>query len=98
MSTRKDDDSPNTKRWLGDKSWLVAIDTGASVTTIRPDSTARLPKRDLTWSCVLQTTPGETVPILKEVLVEMTMGQSPIYVRAYIAKITHKFILRLDVL
>jgi hypothetical protein len=63
-----------------------------------PDNTATLSKRDLTWSHVLQTTPGETLPIPKEVLVEMTMGQSPIYVWACVTKITHKFILRLDVL
>jgi hypothetical protein len=68
------------------------------VTIILPDNIARMPERELTLSYVLQTTPGETLPILKEVLVEITMQHSPIHVWAFVAKITHKFILRLDVM
>lgn len=38
--------SLHTKGQIGDKSYIVTIDTGATVTIARPDITAELPERD----------------------------------------------------
>jgi hypothetical protein len=47
---------------------------------------------------MLQTASGEALPILKEALVELTLGQSPIHILVLIAEITEELILRLDIL
>jgi hypothetical protein len=41
---------------------------------------------------------GETLPILKEVFVQMTLGWSPIRIYVLIAEITDELILELDIL
>jgi hypothetical protein len=45
MSTRKDNDSLNTKWWIGDKLCPVTVETGPSVLITRLDITAGLPER-----------------------------------------------------
>jgi predicted aspartyl protease len=63
-----------------EKPCLVSIDTGASATVARPDIVAGLPERELNRPYVLQTTSGETIPVVKEAHVELTMGRRNIYV------------------
>jgi predicted nucleic acid-binding Zn finger protein len=41
---------------------------------------------------------GETIPVLKEGLVELTLGRSALKIWVFVAKITDYFILGLDVL
>jgi hypothetical protein len=53
------DDCVNAEGRIGDKSWLVTIETGAPVTVASPDITAGLPERDLTTPEVLQMESGE---------------------------------------
>jgi hypothetical protein len=72
---RKGDDSLNVEEQTGDKSCLATIDTRASVTIVRQDITAGLPEREQTWPYVLQMESGKTFPVLKEAIVEQTMGQ-----------------------
>jgi hypothetical protein len=77
MST-KSNDSLNDEDKIRDTPCLMTIRTGSSVTTARPDITAGLPKRELTWLYVLQMVSRETLPHLKEVLVELTLGCHPL--------------------
>jgi hypothetical protein len=75
----------------------VTVDIGALMTVARPDTTAGLPVRDLIIQ-VLQMASGEILPILKEALVKVTLGQCPLTTWVFVANITDKFILRLDIL
>jgi hypothetical protein len=93
VSTSKDDDSLNTAGHVGGKSCFMAIDTVIA----RPDITAGLPERELTRLYVLQMISGETLPILMEVLVELTLGQHPLMTWAFVARIADEFILGLDI-
>jgi BMFP domain-containing protein YqiC len=83
---------------IGDMSVLVTIDTGASMTFVRPDIAAGLPQRKLTRRYYLKTCSGETQPMEKRSLVEMTLGPIPIRFWAFVANIVDEFILGLDVL
>jgi hypothetical protein len=76
----------------------VTIDTGASVTIARPDIVAGQPKKKPSRAYVLQTASGETIPVLKEALVELTLGQRALRIWVFIAEVTDEFILGLDVL
>jgi hypothetical protein len=93
----EDDDSLNAQGWTGDKPCLLTIDTGASVTTVRPNTAAGLPKRKPSHY-ILQMASWETLPILKEALVELTLGQSPIRIAVFIMENANEFILGLHVL
>jgi hypothetical protein len=53
----------------------MTIDTRASVTFTRPDITEGLPKRELSQPYILQIALMKSLPILKEVLVELTLWQ-----------------------
>jgi hypothetical protein len=90
-------DSLHAEGHMGDKSCPVISDTGASMMVTRPDITG-LPERDLLTKCALQTAPGETLPILKEVLVTLTLGRHPLITSVFIANITDEFILGLNVM
>jgi predicted aspartyl protease len=61
--------------WIQEKPCRVTIDTGASVTVARPDIVAGLPERELSRPYVLQTASGETIPVMKEARVELTIGR-----------------------
>lgn len=87
--------SQSAKRRIEDKSYLVTVYIGASVTIARPDTTAGLSVRDLITPYVLQMASREILPILKEALVKLTLGQCPLTTWVFIASITDKFILRL---
>jgi hypothetical protein len=76
----------------------VTINTGASVTIARPDIVAGQPNRKLSRAYVLQTAAGETNSVLKEALVELTLGRRTLRIWVFIAEITDEFILGLDVL
>jgi hypothetical protein len=64
------------------------------VTITRPDINAGLPKKDLPMWCALQMASGDTLPILKEAFVKMTLGQCPLTTGVFITNITDEFILR----
>jgi hypothetical protein len=98
MSARKGDDSLNVEGQIGDKSYLAATDTGSSVTIVRLDITAELPARELTRPYILQIVSGETLPVLKEVLVGLPLEQWPLTTWVFVIRITDEFILGLDVL
>jgi hypothetical protein len=66
---RQGDDIINVEGQIRGKSCLMTTDTGASVVIARPDSTAGVPKRELTWPYFLQLAMGETLPVVKEALV-----------------------------
>jgi hypothetical protein len=75
----------------------VIIDTGASVTIARPDIFGQ-PERKPSRAYVLQTSSGETIPVVKEALVELTLGQRALRICVFVAEVTDEFILELDVL
>jgi hypothetical protein len=76
----------------------VIIDTGASVTIARPDIFAGQPERKPSRAYVLQTASEESIPVLKEVLVELTLEQRALRIWVFVAEVTDEFILGLDVL
>jgi hypothetical protein len=86
----KSNDGPNAEVWIGDSPCLVTID--------RPGTVTELPKKELSQPHVLKMMAGKTYPVLKVVLVELTLGQCHLQVRVFITEITDKFILGLDVL
>jgi hypothetical protein len=45
------------------------------VTIARPDIAAGQPERKPSRSYVLHMSPGETIPVVKEALVELTLGR-----------------------
>jgi hypothetical protein len=51
--------------WIGNKPWLVAIDTGACVRTAKSDTVAGCPKRKPSHCYRLTTESGESLLILK---------------------------------
>jgi hypothetical protein len=92
------DPSLFTKGWVGDKPCLVTVDTGAYVTVVRPDIAAGWPERQLRQSFKLQTVSGETLPILKEVFLTLTLGRCPLKIWVFVANITNELNLGLDIL
>ena len=76
----------------------MTIDAGASVTIARPDIVAGRPERKPSRAYVLQTASGETLPVLREALVELTLGQRALRIWVFVAEVTDEFILGLDVL
>jgi hypothetical protein len=95
VSARRSDDSLNTEHMLGDKSYLVTIDTGTSLTITRPDISAQ--ERTNLATCPVDGV-RETVPVVTEVPVELILGLHLLQAWTFITKITNEFILRLDVL
>jgi hypothetical protein len=65
-------DSLITKGWIRDKPCNVTVDTRASVSIATPDITACL--RKMSRLHILQTASRKTTLVLKEVLVELTLG------------------------
>jgi predicted aspartyl protease len=66
--------SLNADGWVQEKPCRVTIDTGASATVARPVIVAGLPERELSQPYMLQTASGDTMPVMKEAHVELTMG------------------------
>jgi hypothetical protein len=84
--------------WVQEKPCRVTIDTGASATVARSDIVAGLPERELSRPYVLQTASGETIPVVKEAHVELTMGRRTLRSWVFIADIKDDFILGPDIL
>jgi hypothetical protein len=74
------------------------VDTGAYITVVRPDIGAGWPERQLRQSFKLQTVSGETLPILNEVFLTITLGRRPLKIWVFVADITNEFNLGLDIL
>jgi predicted aspartyl protease len=84
--------------WIQEKPCRVTVDTGAYVTVVRPDIVAGLPERELSRPYVLQTAYGETIPVVKETHVELTLGRRTLRSWVFVADITDDFIVGLDIL
>jgi hypothetical protein len=69
----------------------MTINTGASMTTVRPDITTGLLKSQLSQLYVLQIVSGETFPLLKEALVEVTLGWHLLWIWVLVANIIDGF-------
>jgi hypothetical protein len=67
------------------------------MTITRPDINAGLPKRDSPTQRALQMSSGDTLPILKEAFVKLTVGRYPL-ITWVVANITVEFILELNVM
>jgi hypothetical protein len=76
---------------------LVTVDVEVSMVIIRPDTTVRLPDRDLPMECALQTASRKTLPNLKEALVALTLGLNPLRTLVFVAGITDELILGLNI-
>jgi hypothetical protein len=96
--TEKTDTSLVTQGWVGDKPCRVTVDAGASVTIARPDIAAGWPERQPHPGFTLQTVSGESLPILKEVLLTLTLERRPLKMWVFVANITDELILGLDIL
>jgi hypothetical protein len=62
------------------------------------DIVAGQPERKPSRAYILQTASGETIPVLKEALVELTLGRRAMRIWMFVAEVTDEFILGLDVL
>jgi hypothetical protein len=83
---------------IGDKPCIVTVDTGASVSIARPDIVAGLPERDVPKKACVRSISGQTLPILKEALVKLTLGKRLLITWVFVASITEEFMLGLDVM
>jgi predicted aspartyl protease len=84
--------------WTQEKPCRVTIDTGASAIVARPDIVAGLPERKLSRPYVLQTASGETIPVVKEARVKLTIGRRTVRSWVFVADITDDLILGMDIL
>jgi hypothetical protein len=89
--------SLNAYGWIREKLCRVTIDTGASVTIARPDRRGAA-RKGATRPYVLQTTPGKTIPVVKEARVELTLRRRTLRIWVFVADITDDFFLGLDIL
>jgi hypothetical protein len=76
----------------------VTVDTGAYVTVARPDIAAGWPERQPNPNFQLQTISEGSLPILKEVLLILTLERRPLTMWVFVANITDELILELDIL
>jgi hypothetical protein len=76
----------------------VTIDAGAFVTVVRTDIVVGLPERRPGQQCVLQVGLGRMIPIVKKVLVELTLGQRALKIWVFVADMWDEFILGLHIL
>jgi hypothetical protein len=74
------------------------VDTGAYVTVVRLDIAAGWPERQPNPGFTLQTVSGDSLPILKEVLLTLTPGRRPLSMWVFVANITDELILGLIIL
>jgi hypothetical protein len=92
------EDSLIADGWIQESPCRVIIDTEASVTIARSDIVAGLPERKPNLSYVLKTVSGETIPVMMEAHLELTLGRRPLRIWVLVAGITDELILGLDVL
>jgi predicted aspartyl protease len=84
--------------WIREKPCVVTVDTGASSTLVRPDVAEGLPERYPTKVTKLRTITGQRIPVIKEVLVKLTLHKCRIITWAIVANINEEFLLGLDVM
>lgn len=96
--SKQSNDSLITESRIQVKPCHEIIGTGASLTIARPYIISQQPERKPSRPYILQMVSGETIPVLKEVLVELTLGQSALKIWVFITEITDELILELDVL
>jgi hypothetical protein len=92
LSERRED-SLIAEGWMKKTPCHVTINTTITMPSIT-GCTYRRPNQPN----VLQTASRESIPDLKETLVELTVGCSPLWICVFITKITHKLILVPNVL
>jgi hypothetical protein len=68
------------------------------VTIAKPDVITGHTERNPSWPYVLQMAFWKSIPILKEALVKLTLGQSTLKICVFTTEIMDDFILGLDVL
>jgi hypothetical protein len=73
--------------WIGDKPCIVAVDTGASVTSARPDIVARLPESKAIRNSYLWTITGQACPILNEALVKLLLAKRLLIIWVFVANV-----------
>jgi hypothetical protein len=93
----KADTSLVTQGWVGDKPCRVTVDTGAYVTVARLDIATGWSERQPDPGFSLQTVSGESLPILKEVLLTLILVRCPLGMWVFVADITDELILGLDI-
>jgi hypothetical protein len=91
-------DSLIADAWIKERPCRLTIDTEASVTIARPDIVAGLPERKPNLSYDLSTASGETIPVMREAHVELTLGRRPLRFWVLVADITDGLILGMEVL
>jgi hypothetical protein len=84
--------------WVGDKPFLVTVDTSAYVIVARIDIAGGWPESHPEQRYVLQTVSGEALPFLKEAFVTLTLRRRPLKIWIFVANITNEFIFGLDIL
>jgi hypothetical protein len=72
---KRNNSSLNAKGQTENRPYPVTNDTEASMTFARPNITPGQPKMQSSQPYILQTVSGEILPALKEVMVELTLGQ-----------------------
>jgi len=68
----------------------VTIDTGASVTIARPDTVEGQAERKPSRAYNLRNASGKTIPVLKEALVELTLGRQAMRNYVFVAEVTNE--------
>jgi hypothetical protein len=76
----------------------VTVDTGEYVTVARADISVGWPERQPNQRYTLQTVSGETLPILKEAFLVLTLGRRPLKIWVFVANFTNEFTLGLGIL
>jgi hypothetical protein len=76
----------------------MTIDTGAVVPVTQTDIVAGLPEREQSPKFALQVASGETLLILKEVLVTLTQGRHLLTTWIFVANIAEEFNMFLQIL
>jgi hypothetical protein len=89
-SSTRTEDRLVTDGWMQERPCCVTNDTGEFVTVARTDIVVGLPERRPGRLCILQVGSGRTIPIVKEELVELTLGQWDLKIWMFVADITDK--------
>jgi hypothetical protein len=76
----------------------VTVDTGAYVTAARSDIAAGCLEREPNPGFTLQSVSGESLPILKQILLLLNLGCRPLRIWVFVGNITDKLVLGLDIL
>jgi hypothetical protein len=84
--------------WIGTRPCLVTVDTGSCWTVLRPDIAEGLPERNITTATSLRGISGLGIPVIKEVLVTLTLHNCCITTWALVANVTDEFTLGHDVM